>query len=128
MSIDIIDIARYLHSYLLTTMGMGRVRMKVPASAQKPPSSFPVKVCGDLNRKISKIEKKNINTSLDMVAHGGDGEDAPPHAVQECPLAVLEVGVPLHEEDEGGEGEHRHPHQHHHQPQLLVRLGVVTVL
>ena len=62
MSIDITDIARYLHCHLLTTMGMGRVRMKVPASAQKPPSSLPVKVCGDLNRKIFIIQKKNINT------------------------------------------------------------------
>ena len=61
MGIDIIDIARYLHSHLLTTMGMGRVRMKVPASAQKPPSSFPVKVCGDLNGKIFTIKKKYLH-------------------------------------------------------------------
>ena len=52
----LLDIYTVMH--LLTTMGMGRVRMKVPASAQKPPSSLPVKVCGDLNRKIFIIQKK----------------------------------------------------------------------
>ena len=50
--------------HLLTTMGMGRVRMKVPASAQKPPSSLPVKVCGDLNRKIFIIQKKILTPDL----------------------------------------------------------------
>ena len=34
-------------SYLLTTMGMGRVSMKMPQRAQRPPISFPGKVEGE---------------------------------------------------------------------------------
>ena len=34
-------------SHLLTTMGMGRVRMKMPQRAQRPPISLPGKVDGE---------------------------------------------------------------------------------
>ena len=59
-----------------------------------------------------------------MMTNGGDCEDAPPDTVQECPLSILELRVPLHKEDQRSEGEDCHPHQHHHQTQLLV--GLVT--
>ena len=36
-----------LYSYLLTTMGMGRVRMKMPQRAQRPPISLPGNVEGE---------------------------------------------------------------------------------
>ena len=40
----------YIYIYffcLLTTMGIGRVRMKMPQRAQRPPMSLPGKVEGD---------------------------------------------------------------------------------
>ena len=38
----------YISSFhLLTTIGIGRVRMKIPQSAQRPPMSLPGKVEGD---------------------------------------------------------------------------------
>ena len=66
---------RCLMSVRLTTMGIGSVRMKVPAKAQKPPRSFPVKVCGDLG-------------GYEVVRRQPDG-----HYLMWCPTVVT-VSIP----------------------------------
>ena len=106
-------------------MGIGNVKMNVPAKAQKPPSNFPVKVCGDLETKFYLAMHWILAwfMLLDMMSDSCNCQDPPPNAVEKCPAqTIFELWISFNKEDQGGKGEDCHTNQHHHQAKLLVGL------